>query len=98
MSVRISSVDRADGFLILIDGVEVQVFCGETVAAAMLAAGIVAFRRDGRGRPRGLYCNMGTCCECMVGIAHADGVPLRLRACLVDAAPGMIVTTASMLA
>lgn len=96
MNGRISTVGRADGFEILVDGVAVPVFPGETVATAMLAAERVAFRRDGQARARGLYCNMGTCCECLVGIARAGAASLRLRACLVDAAPGMVVTTASV--
>jgi hypothetical protein len=41
---------------------------GETLAAALLANGIRAFRRDGRRAPRGPYCNMGTCFECLVEV------------------------------
>lgn len=39
-------------------------------------------------QPRGMYCGMGVCFECMVEV---DGTPRR--ACLTDTADGMIVTT-----
>ena len=75
-------------FTIRIDDAEVAAWPGATVAAAMLAAGIVRFRDDRDGRPRGLWCNMGSCGECFVGIEGR-----RVRACLALAAPGLSVTT-----
>lgn len=75
-------------FTISIDGADVPSRPGETVAAAMLAAGIVRFRDDVDGRPRGLWCNMGSCGECFVGIGAR-----RVRAGLALAAPGLVVST-----
>ncbi|MGE0211136.1 MAG: FAD-dependent oxidoreductase [Parvibaculaceae bacterium] len=51
---------------------------GETLASALSAAGIRAFRTTARGAPRGLFCGMGVCQECLVEI---DGRPGQ-RACM----------------
>lgn len=74
---------------ITIDGAERRVPAATTVAAALLGAGTVAFRRSATGAGRGPLCGMGTCHECRVTI---DGVP-HVRACLVTVADGMRVTT-----
>ena len=83
-------VRRGAAFTITVDGREVPAFEGETVAAAMIAAGLVRFRTDSVGRERGLFCNMGTCCECLVRIGDPGR---RVRACLTEAGPGMEVST-----
>jgi sarcosine oxidase subunit alpha len=85
-------VRREPAFAIRVDGEAVTAAPGETLATALLAAGRIALRQDGRDRPRGLFCNMGTCCECMVTLV-ADSGRRRVRACLTDATPGMIVST-----
>jgi predicted molibdopterin-dependent oxidoreductase YjgC len=70
------------------DGQELPACEGETVAAALLAANRRAFRRTGRrGEPRGLFCGMGVCFDCLVRI---DGRP-NVRACQVPVAEGMSV-------
>ncbi len=69
-------------FTIKVDGVEVPAFPGESLAAAMITAGIDAFRTDADGRPRAPFCHMGTCFECVVEV---DGG--RVRACLTAAMP-----------
>ena len=58
---------------------------GDTVAAALLASGRWAFRRDQANAPRGPFCLMGVCQECLVEI---DGVPNR-RSCVVPVVNGM---------
>jgi predicted molibdopterin-dependent oxidoreductase YjgC len=61
---------------------------GDSVAAALLAGGH-AHTRDSAvsGAPRGPYCMMGVCFECLVEI---DGVGNR-QACLVPLGAGMAV-------
>lgn len=60
----------------------------ETVACALLAAGIVLFRRSAiSGVERGPYCLMGACFECLVSI---DGAPNQ-QACLHIVRDGMRV-------
>ncbi|GAA3168591.1 hypothetical protein GCM10010486_39280 [Nonomuraea roseoviolacea subsp. carminata] len=59
---------------------------GQSVGAALVAAGILDWRTTRKeGRPRGLFCGIGVCFDCLITI---DGVPDR-RACLVPAADGM---------
>jgi len=61
---------------------------GESVAAALLAAGVTQFRETPvSGAARGPWCLMGVCFDCLVEI---DGVANR-QSCLVEAASGMRV-------
>jgi len=69
-----------------VDGRTVHAEWGDTVAGALLAAGIRVLRRTaGRGEPRGLYCCMGACYECVV-FTETDGF---VRACMTPAREGM---------
>jgi predicted molibdopterin-dependent oxidoreductase YjgC len=79
------------GVTIHADGRELRVAAGISVAAAMVDAGVTAFRRSAGGEPRSPLCGMGTCFECRVTI---DDVPHR-RACLVSVSDGMRVSTGS---
>jgi predicted molibdopterin-dependent oxidoreductase YjgC len=77
---------------ISLDGQDLPAREGQTVAAALLAAGHRVFRHTGReGEPRGLFCGMGICFDCIMQI---DGRP-NLRACQVLVRDGMRVTTQS---
>jgi predicted molibdopterin-dependent oxidoreductase YjgC len=72
------------------DGEPLPAVAGQTVAAALLAGGRRAWRSTGRrGEPRGLFCGMGVCFDCLVRI---DGRPNQ-RACQVPVADGMRVQT-----
>lgn len=63
---------------------------GQSVGAALTAAGIRAWRSTRvDGRPRGLFCGIGVCFDCLVVV---DGRPNE-RACLVPADAGMRVET-----
>lgn len=60
---------------------------GETLAAALWAAGHRSVRRSsGDGEPRALFCNMGICFECLVRVDGRD-----VRACLAPVREGMVV-------
>ena len=69
------------------EGQPVPALEGETIAAALSAAGIVAFRRTPSGAGRGLYCGMGACFDCVVTV---DG-RIGQRACVTKALDGMQV-------
>ena len=59
---------------------------GQSVAAALTAAGVRSWRTTRRGaRPRGLFCGIGVCFDCLLTI---DGRPAQ-RACLVPVRDGM---------
>lgn len=60
----------------------------DTVAAALLAAGVRVLRTTPvGGRPRGPFCMMGVCFDCLVEI---DGEPNQ-QACMVTVRDGMQV-------
>lgn len=68
------------------DGREIAARAGEPLAAALLAAGIAAFRETAvTGAPRGPLCLMGTCFDCLVEV---EGEANR-QACLVPVTPGL---------
>jgi predicted molibdopterin-dependent oxidoreductase YjgC len=61
---------------------------GETVAGALMAAGVTAFRETPvSGAARGPWCLMGACFDCLVSIDGQD----NQRACMVAARAGMKV-------
>ena len=73
---------------ILIEGKEITVPLGETVAAAMLAGGFEYARiTPVSGTHRAPYCMMGACFDCLVEI---DGIPNQ-QACQTLVREGMCV-------
>ncbi|MFD8951537.1 (2Fe-2S)-binding protein [Streptomyces xanthophaeus] len=75
---------------ITFDGRALPAEAGQSVAAVLWAAGILAWRttREG-GAPRGAFCGIGSCYDCLVTV---NGLPNQ-RACLVPAREGDTVTT-----
>jgi predicted molibdopterin-dependent oxidoreductase YjgC len=82
-----AGVTRTEPLTIEVDGVTTTAYAGESVAAVLLAEGRRAFRSTSAG-PRGPFCNMGVCFECVVEV---DGV--RSRACMTTVRAGMAVQT-----
>jgi sarcosine oxidase subunit alpha len=81
---------RESAITVNMDGRAVLAFAGETVAAVLLAEGIRVFRYTAkRGEPRGVFCGMGICYECLVTV---DGVP-NVRACVTTVELGMVIQT-----
>ncbi|PZW45923.1 glycine/D-amino acid oxidase-like deaminating enzyme [Humitalea rosea] len=72
------------------NGEQIAAVTGETIAAALSAAGHLAFRETASGAPRGLWCGMGACFDCLVTV---DG-RANQRACMVKVADGMQVASA----
>jgi predicted molibdopterin-dependent oxidoreductase YjgC len=63
---------------------------GQSVAAMLITVGITSWRTTRKqGRPRGLFCGIGACFDCLVRIDDAPPV----RACLVPVRDGMIIHT-----
>jgi predicted molibdopterin-dependent oxidoreductase YjgC len=70
------------------EGKLIQAMVGDTVAAALMVAGINKFHNSPVSEePRGPYCMMGVCFECLVEI---DGVGHQ-QACLVSVKDGMVI-------
>jgi len=80
-----AGVRRPAPIVIHVNGVATPCHPGETVATALLAAGIVVFRRTASGAPRAPVCNMGVCFDCLVSI---DGRP-AVRSCMTRVAAQM---------
>ncbi|MGW6881612.1 (2Fe-2S)-binding protein [Streptomyces goshikiensis] len=72
------------------DGRELSAQAGQSIAAVLWGAGILAWRTTREtGAPRGAFCGIGSCYDCLVTV---NGRPNQ-RACLVPARPGDTVTT-----
>ena len=77
-------------FTVTFDGREIEALPGQTVAAALWAAGITSWRSTRReGRPRGVFCGIGVCFDCLVTV---NDRPNR-RACQVPARAGDVIRT-----
>ncbi len=58
---------------IFVDGVSVKASATDTIAAVLLNTGFKSTRDSDRsGAPRGPYCMMGSCFECLVEVDGAE--------------------------
>jgi len=81
---------RGDSFTVRVDGVEVTAYDGDSVAAVLVRDGRASWRRTRHGdRPRGLFCGIGACQDCLVTVDGVTGV----RACVAPAEPGADIAT-----
>lgn len=75
---------------IYVDGTELVAFEGEMIAAALMAAGIKTFRYTKRRHsPRGVFCGIGRCTDCIMTV---NGVP-NVRTCVTPVEEGMVIKT-----
>ena len=82
--------DARAAVAIQVDGKALEARSGDTLAGALIAAGVSPFRMTPvGGKPRSAYCMMGVCFDCLVTV---DGVANR-QACLVPVREGMDVVT-----
>jgi thioredoxin reductase len=87
MRVSLPGIARSGpGFRFCFAGQDIAAWPGETLAAALTSAGQLALSTNGPDERRGVFCGMGACGECTVLV---DG--RSQRACMVAAAPGMVV-------
>lgn len=83
-------VERGRPVTIVVDGRELGAHEGESIAAALFAAGRRAARWSPRaGEPRGYFCGMGVCHDCLMTV---DGVP-NVRTCMTPVREGLRVET-----
>ena len=83
-----AALARGREVAITLDGRAVRAYLGETVAAVLIAEGRAATRTTASGAPRGVFCGMGVCFDCLVVV---DGVP-NTRACMTWVRDGMRVS------
>jgi predicted molibdopterin-dependent oxidoreductase YjgC len=75
---------------ISLDGVAVSGLIGQSIAGVILASGTVGFRTTSlAGAPRGVFCGIGVCFDCLVEVNGLRDV----RACQRRARPGDVVVT-----
>jgi aerobic-type carbon monoxide dehydrogenase small subunit (CoxS/CutS family) len=80
-------VARPDAVTFDVDGASVSAPAGEPLATALATAGLLGLRDSPRnGAPRGAFCHMGLCQECVVSV---DG--RTVQACLTPVRAGMKV-------
>lgn len=86
----IAGITRGAVISITFDGEPLSACTGESIAAALCRSNIASCRVTAKSSaPRGYYCGMGVCFECLVEV---DGTP-GLRACRTTVKPGMRVRT-----
>ncbi|MGW4132489.1 (2Fe-2S)-binding protein [Amycolatopsis japonica] len=76
---------------ITVDGEPVTGIEGQSVAGMLLAAGRTSWRTTRSGAPRGVFCGIGACFDCLLTVNNVPDV----RACRRPAADGDEVRTQS---
>ena len=75
---------------ITLDGERLEGITGQSIAGVILASGRLGFRRtSSAGRPRGIFCGIGVCFDCLVEVDGARDA----RACQRRAVDGNVVIT-----
>lgn len=70
-----------------LDGKSVLLPLGANLAAALLARGVRVFRRTpASGAPRGPFCMMGVCFDCLVEVAGETR-----QACMMEVTEGLVL-------
>jgi predicted molibdopterin-dependent oxidoreductase YjgC len=98
MSMRVLShpvlgnmdIAAKDKITITVDGKSIEAIRDEMIVSALLAAGIIVNRyTHKRGDPRGLFCGIGQCTDCMMIV---NGRP-NVRTCVTPVEEGMKIET-----
>lgn len=87
-TMELPTAERPRTVEIEVEGRRVPALEGESLASALLNAGVAAFRRTPvSGQPRAPLCLMGVCFECLVEVDGAQNV----QSCMVEVRNGMQV-------
>ena len=79
---------QSDHVLVRFEGEDLMLPNGENLAGALLVAGVMPFRHTPvSGAPRGPFCMMGACYDCLVEI---DG--MTVQACMLQVTDGMHIS------
>ncbi|MFF1304229.1 (2Fe-2S)-binding protein [Streptomyces sp. NPDC058307] len=88
--LELVGAEPGSAFIVTFDGREIEALPGQTVAAALWTAGITSWRTTrGEGRPRGIFCGIGVCFDCLVTVNDRP----NQRACLAPLRPGDAIRT-----
>jgi glycine/D-amino acid oxidase-like deaminating enzyme len=69
------------------DGETLSARAGDTIAATLVSHGLLTQGTAKNGEPRGIFCGMGVCHDCLVTV---DG-RTAIRACMTKVADGMVI-------
>ncbi len=84
----LGSLEPSNMVTLYYNGIPIQAREGEPIAAALINAGIRVFRTTARRQePRGIFCAIGRCTDCMMIV---DGIP-NTRTCVTAVKDGMHV-------
>lgn len=84
-TLRIAGAARGPAVRFTFDGVALEGHAGESLAAALMALGMRRLRDGVDDTPRGAFCLMGLCQDCVVRV---DGVPVE--ACRTTLRDGLV--------
>ncbi|QOV34192.1 (2Fe-2S)-binding protein [Streptomyces ferrugineus] len=88
--LELADAHPGPAFTVTLDGREIEALPGQTVAAALWSAGVTSWRTTrGEGRPRGVFCGIGVCFDCLITVNDRP----NQRACLVPVHPGDAIRT-----
>lgn len=71
------------------DGKVLEGYEGEPIATALKAAGVMVHRHTKKGSPRGIFCAIGRCTDCVM-IVNGK---INVRTCITPLEEGMKVQT-----
>ena len=86
----LGSLKKGKEVNITVNGKKVKALDGEPIASALMAAGIMTFRKTiKREDPRGYFCGIGRCTDCMMIV---NGIR-NVRTCITPVKEGMKIET-----
>lgn len=86
--IDLPAAEQRKTIVIHVEGQAMRVGEGQTLATALLGAGVVPFRKTSvSGSPRAPLCLMGVCFDCLVEVDGSQNV----QSCLVEVKNGMQV-------
>jgi predicted molibdopterin-dependent oxidoreductase YjgC len=72
------------------NGENMKAYRGDSVASALIANGVIMFRKTKKkGDPRGYFCGIGLCTDCMMKV---NGVR-NVRTCITEIEDNMVIET-----
>jgi D-hydroxyproline dehydrogenase subunit gamma len=88
-TLRVDGIDRGSPVSFTLNGRVVQAYAGESVAAALFSQGVRTLRHSpSTNLPRGMFCLMGSCQECLVWVESR-----KQPSCQLPVSQGLTVET-----
>ena len=85
----LGDMTKVNKVTITMDGKSVEGYEGEPISVALKAAGLMVHRHTKKGSPRGVFCAIGRCTDCVMIV---NGKP-NVRTCVTPIEAGMVVQT-----